>query len=118
MYVRIISTPPGEAPEEVRRAWVGLSLPVLDEDSRPRTWRTIGVVAGPKTFLSSLVAVLSGRTRPVEGFRVNSAAAIRLLEAHDATAAAWWRANAPHYCRPTSRFVFHAAVCSVVREAG
>jgi len=117
MHVRIIATPPGEAPEEIRKAWVGLSLPVVDEDSRARTWRTIGVLTGPKTFVSSLLAVLSGRTRPVEGFRVNSSTAIRKLEECDPAAAAWWRANAPHYCKPSSCFVFHATVCSVLEDS-
>ena len=27
MDIRIISTPPGEAPEHVRAAWIGLTLP-------------------------------------------------------------------------------------------
>jgi len=28
-YIRIVAVPPGEAPEEVRKAWVGVRIPLL-----------------------------------------------------------------------------------------
>lgn len=113
MQIRIVAVPPGEAPLEVRKAWVGLCLPIVDDDSRPRDPRTSGVVTGPKSFFSSLLLVLSGRARRVSGYRVDARTAIDILEKHAPDAANWWNAHAPprgHH----RNFVFHAEVCEVV----
>jgi hypothetical protein len=32
--IRITKVPAGEAPEEIRRAWVGLVLPLADDEAR------------------------------------------------------------------------------------
>jgi hypothetical protein len=37
--IRITSVPPGNAPEEVREKWVGLTLPVVcRNEERPKGW--------------------------------------------------------------------------------
>src|SRR5262249_39552999 len=43
--IRIIATPPGEAPEEVRRAWVGVELPLARGAAEPRHWNVVGAVS-------------------------------------------------------------------------
>ena len=94
MNIRIASVPPGEAPEEVRAAWVGLSLPVTTP--KPRTVRTHGVRSGPRNALALFLATLVGGGRRERGYLVDAAAAIDLLGRHSPEAAAWWREHAPH----------------------
>ena len=45
-WVRIVATPGGEAPLDVRSAWVGLTLPLCDPDRC--TIQTVGVVSGDR----------------------------------------------------------------------
>ncbi|HEY7315037.1 MAG TPA: hypothetical protein VH643_37170 [Gemmataceae bacterium] len=47
MFVRIIATPPGEAPEEIRQAWLGLELPLAAGETGPHNVPTGGVLSGP-----------------------------------------------------------------------
>jgi hypothetical protein len=42
--IKIIKTPPGDAPEAVRKEWVGVIIPLADSDSRPRY--TMGIAGG------------------------------------------------------------------------
>jgi hypothetical protein len=44
-YVRIVRTPPGEAPEEIRRAWVGVELPLRRHETNPQCHPTEGVLS-------------------------------------------------------------------------
>lgn len=52
MKIRITDIPGGEAPLEIRRAWVGLVLPLAPGEDGPRTPRTAGVLSGPKRLLT------------------------------------------------------------------
>src|SRR5207302_7652125 len=99
--VRIVTIPPGEAPEEVRRAWVGLELPLA---------------AGEKDARGlDIAGVLSGRTVGVtQGFAVDGKRAIKLLAGHDTSAAEWWRHNAPHAARSGYQLIFPVNVCEKV----
>ncbi len=72
--VRIITTPQGEAPQWVREAWVGLVLPLS--------------VSG---YSAAGLGVLS-RERSFGGYMVPTLHALRILEAKNADAAAWWYA--------------------------
>jgi len=109
--IRIVATPPGEAPEEIRRAWVGVAIPLPAFHRRAKEWRTAGVLSGPRTLLARLSARWSGSLERRSGFAVSVLEAIAALEAARPDAAAWWRANAPHLMRPSRAFVFPAEVC-------
>jgi hypothetical protein len=54
--IKIVDTPPGEAPERVRQAWIGVVLPVAAPSKW--LWRTVGVVSGSNP-LKRLIALLS-----------------------------------------------------------
>ncbi len=112
-YIRIIATPPGEAPEEVRRAWVNVRLPLLLFHRRAKDWRSAGVLTGPKTFLARLSALFSGRLERKNGYAVAVVEAIAALEAVNPAAAKWWRENSPQLIRPGKAFVFASEVCVV-----
>ncbi len=103
-HVRIVHTPPGDAPEHIRRAWVGLELPLIRGESQP---------SAPKT-----VAVLSGEAQEtMTGYLVHGGAAIRRLAAGSPEAAEWWREQAPHVLAPGYQLFFPCAVCERVEGA-
>ena len=114
-WIRITATPPGEAPEPIRSAWVGLYLP-LASGKQPRTLKTVGVLTGPKSLFASWFAVLSGRADDTEGYLVSSRTAIERLDAVAPEAAAWWREHAAHFMQRHRLFVFDVHACDPVSE--
>src|SRR5262245_2514264 len=108
--LRIVGVPPGEAPLWVREKWVGLHLPLLQRRSEAVSYRTFGVLSGPKTLFTALVALVTGKLGRESGYAVSVQAAIEVLAKHSPEAAAWWRKNTPHMIRPTRFFVFGADI--------
>jgi hypothetical protein len=96
--IRIIATPPGEAPEEIRRAWIGLELSLVGNGEQPRTLSADGVL----TYRPAGV---------VTGYVVDGKKAIALLASHSPQAADWWRENAPPVTKSGSLLMFPADVC-------
>jgi hypothetical protein len=113
MNIRIVKRPRGEAPEEVRDAWIGLSLPVLPRYSRLEERRSVGVLSGPRSWLAMRLIVLFGRRLRKRGYVVDTTAAVDLLENVNPLAAAWWRKNTPHLLKPGRCFVFEQECCVV-----
>jgi len=95
MQIRIKNTPPGEAPEHIRQAWIGLVIPVPPRFAGRRRAFEIGVLSGPKSRLGVLLAILFGRAQRATGYIVEASVAVDLLAIHSPTAADWWRENAP-----------------------
>jgi hypothetical protein len=96
--IRIIGIPPGEAPEEVRRAWVGLELPLVRAEGQPRPQWGLGV--------------LSWRRAPtLTGYAVDGGAAWTVLASASPDAAAWWREHSPQSVTPGYQLLFPAEVC-------
>jgi hypothetical protein len=104
-FIRITMVPPGDAPEQIRRAWIGVELPLRNSETEP----TREVVVG----------ALSGKVGDFEpGFVVDGAAAINCLAAHSPEAATWWRQNAPHVLQTGYDLFFPSTVCErVARDA-
>jgi hypothetical protein len=115
-YIRIIAVPPGEAPEEIRRAWVGVRLPLLLWHGKKREWRSAGVLTGPKSLFARLSALFSGALQRQSGYAVVVLDAIAALAVTHPEAARWWRENAPHVVRPGKVFVFAAEACVEEQE--
>jgi hypothetical protein len=114
MFIRIIETPPGEAPEEVRQEWVGLDLPLAAGESGPRMVSGGGVLSGPRSFLGILLGLLTGRMQPAYGYIIDAPQALVLLAEKSPWAAQWWRECAPHCWELHYRFIFPAEVCTEV----
>src|SRR2546427_1985810 len=112
--VRIISVPPGEAPADIRRAWVGLTLPIVGRG--PMTGFGTGVLTGPKSILELLWRLVSFRMQVHEGYAVDVATGIDMLAKARPDAAAWWRHAAPHLFRRGHHFVFARDCCQPVEE--
>lgn len=109
MRVTIVRPPIGEAPEWVREAWVGLTLPLASEQQR--SWQTVGVLTGPHNWLAQLWTIVTGRSVKVTGYRVNAQTAVDYLADHHPDAAAWWRENTPEMLTGRSSFIFNSDAC-------
>jgi hypothetical protein len=101
----IKSTPPGEAPEHIRRAWVGLTLPLAPAEIKPRTLETVGVISNRDPEMTM-------------GYAVDGRKAVQFLASHEPEAAAWWRNNAPHVLAGGYRLFFPREVCVVLDADG
>jgi hypothetical protein len=94
--VRIVAVSPGPAPEEVRRAWVGLTVPLAAGETGPRPVKT------------------AGNAEEKVGYVVDSARALAVLATHAPAAAAWWKKNAPDYLQPGRALLFPPESCQEV----
>ena len=111
MRIRITNVPAGEAPEDIRRAWIGLELPVSEKYPGRRSTPTSGVLSGPKSFVGRILAALSGRIVRRDGYVVPADAAVAILEGKSPAAAGWWRQNVPHGIKPGRFFVVSPESC-------
>jgi hypothetical protein len=114
MHIRIKSIPPGEAPEHIRHAWVGLVIPVPPRASGRRNFFGAGVLSGPKNRWGRLLALVTARAKRQVGYLVASKTALDLLAAHSPAAAEWWRQNAPRFFEPSQAFIFSSESCEEV----
>src|SRR5262249_16921735 len=96
--LRILRTPPGEAPEDIRRAWVGAELPLRRGETEPAPHESVNVLSQQSPEWTN-------------GYVVDGRAAVAALASLSPDAAAWWRANAPHVVARGYRLFFPAEVC-------
>jgi hypothetical protein len=110
--IRIVDVPDGQAPEHIRRAWVGLVLPLpAGHPPGPKAARTRGVLSyGWRKWLPGFRS--KGRIDQV--FLVAGSAAIDVLKKSDPYAAEWWIKNAPHFLQPGRALAFQAHVCKLL----
>jgi len=87
----IVAVPPGQAPDWVRQAWVGLEIPVVEVEGGDQR----GVLGGP--------------AENVDGYKVSGDVAISRLSGVHPKAANWWRDNAPNVLM--GALVFKKDVC-------
>ncbi len=110
-YVRIVSTPAGEAPLWVREKWIGLELPLADKGGRPQRPLTSGVLTGPRYKFLGLLWFILGKLQRQSGYAVYVKDALESLEKTSPEAAAWWRANAPRLQGRDRKFLFLTGCC-------
>jgi hypothetical protein len=113
MRIRIVKRPIGEAPNDVRDAWIGLSLPVVPQVSHIVEGRTTGVVSGPRNWFTRQLFKSLRRGHRMSGYMVDPKVAIDLLANHNPRAAAWWRTNASHLFKPGLNLLFDKECCEV-----
>ena len=109
MYIEIVRRPAGEAPEWVRDAWIGLSLPLAMAGRQ--NLRAASVLENSQGFFGWLLLMLSGRTERLEGYVVIAKDAVDILDAHDNRAACWWRENTPQLLDGRQTFLFDVPCC-------
>lgn len=113
MIIQIISLPKGEAPEEIRKSWIGLQL-VADEPS-PTAVPIYHVITGPRSRLGMLIQRLRGLEERWEGYVVNALEAVETLAQFDPKAAEWWYQNTPHLLDGKHPLVFDIGCCRIVQ---
>lgn len=94
--IRVVSVPDGEAPLEIRRAWVGVEFPALN--------RTPVAVNGAGVLTATPVGT-------EWGYIVDANVAVTALAATNPAAAAWWRTNVPNVGVAGAQLVFRDTEC-------
>lgn len=110
--IRITSTPPGEAPVSIREAWVGLELPLLRD--KPLRYLGSDVLTGPRSFVATLIHLVTFRLKLHTGDVVPSLTAVEILEKSNPAAARWRHENAPHAIHRGRHFLFSPECCERV----
>lgn len=115
-FITFISPPPGQAPDEVRRAWVGVTVPVTTHEARllDRV-PVVGVRSGPYGFWRTLWGIVTRRVETWRGYSIESRKCLAHLRDRAPDAAAWWAENAPRFLEPRRCFVFPAECCELRR---
>jgi hypothetical protein len=103
--IRIKAMPPGEPPEWVRSAWVGLELPLIAGQVRPEGGTVHQAVSFREVSLTG-------------GYAVDGKTAVKILQSANTEAAQWWRDNAPEVLYPGNQMVFPADVCERLDDLG
>jgi hypothetical protein len=111
MYIRIVKRPSGQAPEHIRDAWIGLTLPVAPNHSRIAEARGFGVLSIPRSRLAAWWKARFGSGQHVRGYMVDPASAVNLLKKTNPLAAAWWLTNTPRVFEPERYLVFDQECC-------
>ena len=104
MQIRIVRRPIGPAPAWVKDAWIGMSLPLAVADEQAT--RGYAMLTLPRTRLGHLWAVLRGKSIRMNGYYVNAALAVELLDTIRPDAAKWWRDNAADLLDGINLFIF------------
>ncbi|MDO9183243.1 MAG: hypothetical protein Q7U04_12590 [Bacteriovorax sp.] len=100
--VKIVKVPDGQAPEWVRKEWVGLVLPLVED--APRVEKVIGVLGGK----------VDNADQYIDGYSVETAAAIDFLKKKNFEAAQWWINKVPFWFVP--RLIFKKEDCELIKE--
>ena len=109
-FLKITATPPGEAPQWVREAWVGLALPLAQSCTHAHTLPTFGVLTHPKNWFTQSVSRFFGGARREAGYVVECATAIEILDRIRPDAAGWWREHTPTLLQPGKCFLFQEGI--------
>src|SRR5258708_29182726 len=108
MLIRIINSPTGPAPEDVRRAWIGVTLPLLPGYERRVLGFGLFTFKFPMSIFGRLFALLTGNFRMMPGYLVDANEAVERLSRSAPAAASWWREQAPHFIAPGKVFLFNS----------
>jgi hypothetical protein len=98
--IRIIDIPPGQAPEHIRRAWVGLEM------------ETTGQAPGNVILRGVIDGKPDSNPPNAGGYCVKTAEALRVLNVAHPDKAAWWQAALGRF--PPSTLVFKREVCLLI----
>jgi hypothetical protein len=102
-HLRIVRTPPGEAPEAIRQAWIGVELPLRSWETKPQNHPTVGVLS-----------VRNSECATAYGYSVDGRLALEALAHHSPPAAQWWRKHAPQVLDRGYQLWFPPEVCELV----
>jgi hypothetical protein len=107
-----VRVPAGNAPEEVRKAWVGVELPL----HAPGLYKAkvAGLLEPPRGWVAMWLRHLPGFGRTKIGYVVAAGPAVEELARRNPAAARWFRVNVPHLLEPGRLLVFAPEECRTV----
>lgn len=119
--ILITTTPPGQAPLDVRAAWVGVRLEIAGgNDAKPRRYDVVGIhtrIGGLGWKIRKFLHLPQPAEDVWVGYEVEFLPALRALEAAGRTAAVqWWTQHVPHLLHPGRTVVFPASSCQLAAE--
>jgi hypothetical protein len=114
--IEIIAMPPGEAPEEIRKSWIGVIIPLPINAQAEQEKTGYGVLSGPRSWFLALFPFLHKTRFKWRVYRVSGAEAVSALAKRDEPAADWWRKNTPHLLKRHWQLLFPADVCRIVER--
>jgi hypothetical protein len=112
--IKIIDVPPGKAPEEIRRKWVGLVLPIAPPEKNKSFMQVL--LTKPNCYLGIFVESREEDFLTNGAYFVSGPDAIAILSISSGSTAKWWCEKAPYFLKPQSGFIFSAACCVVVDD--
>ena len=98
--IKIIATPPGQAPKEIREKWVGVSITLYEPPKKEETVVQTGTQGGP--------------AENMDGYVVATQEAFLELAKKHPKAAEWWEANLNPLFAP--RLCFKKEVCELIPD--
>ncbi|MBB6048960.1 hypothetical protein [Armatimonas rosea] len=99
--LKIVSTPPGEAPAKMREAWVGVKIPLRRTNAKPIAVSAFGVLSRKAENLTE------------QAYAVPGAEAIEALVKQSPAAAVWWCHNVPEVRNTGYLLIFPQESCQV-----
>jgi hypothetical protein len=111
--IRVVRVPAlGIAPEEVRRGWLGVELPL----HAPGVRRTnqYGILSSPHSRFLRWVRTRLGLAHPIVGYAVAAGVAVDELAKKKPQAALWFRRNVPELLGTGRLFYFAVEDCETV----
>ena len=93
--IRIIATPPGQAPLWVREEWIGLVIPLAEHN-----------------VLGTQIGVNGGQPENLGGYKVRTSDAINQLKRKSTEASSWWEQSM--HLPSIPQLVFAKDVCELV----
>jgi hypothetical protein len=96
-HISVKRAPIGEAPLEIRQAWIGVTLPTL-ESGFPQTTTGYGVLTKSPCV--------------IHGYKVNGRLAVETLARTNPAAAQWWRNNDPQVLEDGRYLIFPVECCT------
>ena len=99
--IKFIGVPPGQAPDWVRKEWIGVEVPLIE---------------GPPLNPALLAGALGGKADPRSfgGYRVEPVVAFAALREKSPEAADWWETRFPPGRSGLVELVFARDVCELV----
>lgn len=100
--IRITGVPGGQAPEEIRQDWIGVEIPIDDNEEQPSVQETGGVIDRGEHPV------------PKRVYSVFALEAFAALKLHSKTAWDWWYQATPHLFAEGRHLLFDESACELV----
>jgi hypothetical protein len=119
MRIRVLKPSfPGDEPDFVREAWVGLELPVLEGKEQPVLVPPVKLPWRALSFSKQITRLFSRQLadQPMPAYLVGAAEAFEVLKRERPEAAKWWQTNFPAALSGRYNFRFDVENCQKLRD--